>query len=141
LSEVFPKKAFWVRSQATLSALDSFSEPDLAVLRGARYAGKGIPDASTALLVVEISDTTLLFDTTIKASLYAAAGVPEYWVLNIPDRTLIVHREPIVSTAARFGVRYGNVRDMLPGTKIAPLCASEALFDPAELLPPLTPAT
>jgi len=46
------------------------------------------------MLVVEVADTTLSSDLTIKRDLYARAGVPEYWVLNMKGRKLIVHRDP-----------------------------------------------
>src|SRR5205085_776518 len=45
-------------------------------------------------LVVEVSDTTLGFDLTTKARLYARAGIAEYWVLDIPGRRMVVHRDP-----------------------------------------------
>jgi Uma2 family endonuclease len=45
-------------------------------------------------LVVEISDTTLCFDLTTKAELYARAGIIEYWVVDVAARRLIVHRDP-----------------------------------------------
>ena len=44
--------------------------------------------------MVEVADTTLKFDLTVKAALYARAGIGEYWVLDLNGRRLIVHREP-----------------------------------------------
>jgi Uma2 family endonuclease len=46
------------------------------------------------LLAVEVADTTLGFDLTTKAALYARAGIPEYWVLDVNGRRMIVHRDP-----------------------------------------------
>lgn len=65
-------------------------EPDLAVVpRGGwgRYA-------SDALLVIEVSVTSRSVDLGRKAAAYAAAGIPEYWVLDIPGRRLVVHGQP-----------------------------------------------
>jgi Uma2 family endonuclease len=45
------------------------------------------------VLVVEVADTSLRQDTTVKRGLYACAGVPEYWVVSIPNREVIVHRD------------------------------------------------
>lgn len=68
-------------------------EPDVAVVRGsARDYETSHP--TQAVLVVEVADTTLTLDRTSKASAYARAGVPEYWIVNLGDRVLEVHREP-----------------------------------------------
>src|SRR5262245_26128697 len=73
----------YVQSQLPI-APDAYSEPepDLAVLPGPFEAFEGV-HPETALLVVEVSDTTLPFDLGRKANLYARSGIPEYWVLNI----------------------------------------------------------
>ena len=70
-------------------------EPDLVVLvKPSRELRDANPQASDLRLVVEISDTTLGFDLTTKAELYARAGIVEYWVVDIAARRLIVHRDP-----------------------------------------------
>lgn len=61
---------------------------------------------SGALLVVEVSVSSRRIDLGLKAAIYAAAGVPEYWVLDVEARTLMVHREPQAdrySSVERFG--------------------------------------
>ena len=77
----------------------SLPEPDIAVLaeRKPDYH-KRHPRGDEFLLVVEVSDTTASFDLNRKAALYAAAGVPEYWVLDLTRRLLVVHRRPDGST-------------------------------------------
>ena len=45
-------------------------------------------------LVVEVADTSLQFDLTVKAALYARAGIVEYWILDVASQRLIVHRDP-----------------------------------------------
>lgn len=79
-------------------------EPDLAVLAEEKsdYEQRH-PRGDEMLLVVEVSDTTVKFDLTRKAILYARASVPEYWVLNLPRRQLVVHRQP-------DGAEYRSIR-------------------------------
>lgn len=75
-------------------------EPDVIALRS-KFADLGrIPAPSDVALVVEVSDTTLRQDLTTKAHLYARAGIGDYWVLDIPNRTLHVLREPTGSEYA-----------------------------------------
>jgi Uma2 family endonuclease len=75
--------------------LRSLPEPDFAVLRERTPEHRHHhPRGAEMLLVIEVSDTTAAFDLSRKAALYARAGVREYWVLDIPRRMIIVHREP-----------------------------------------------
>jgi Uma2 family endonuclease len=73
----------------------SLPEPDVAVLRERKneYYSRH-PRGDEMLLVIEVADTTVAFDRSRKATLYARAGVPEYWVLDLNGRMLVVHREP-----------------------------------------------
>lgn len=71
-------------------------EPDLVVLsKPSRKFRDANPRPDDLQLVVEISDSTLGFDLTTKAELYARAGIVEYWVFDVPARRLIVHRDPL----------------------------------------------
>lgn len=71
-------------------------EPDALVLRGApRDYGDRDPDPATDVIVaLEVSVTSLAFDRTEKSALYARHGVPEYWIVNVPERTVEVRRYP-----------------------------------------------
>jgi Uma2 family endonuclease len=69
-------------------------EPDLIVLSKPSREFKDNPQPVDLRLVVEISDSTLSFDLTTKAGLYARARIVEYWVVDIPGRRIIVHRDP-----------------------------------------------
>jgi Uma2 family endonuclease len=70
-------------------------EPDLVVLtKPSREFQDANPPPADLRLVVEISDSTLGFDLTVKAELYARAGIIDYWVVDVAARRLIVHREP-----------------------------------------------
>jgi Uma2 family endonuclease len=104
-------------------------EPDVALLRktGSEYTS-GNPPASDVRLVIEVSDTTLAFDLGPKARLYARAGIPEYWVFDINERRLIVHRDP------RAGV-YSAVTAYAEGESVAPLALPSASFPVAAAFP------
>jgi Uma2 family endonuclease len=72
----------------------SLPEPDVAILREWKTEHQSRhPHGDEMLLVIEVSDTTAAFDRSRKARLYARAGVPEYWVLDLNGRMLVVHRE------------------------------------------------
>jgi Uma2 family endonuclease len=89
-------------------------EPDLIVLKRESHTFRsGNPQPGDLDLVVEISDTSLSFDLNVKARLYARAGLPEYWVLDVNVRRLIVHRDP---TPAGYGsvVAYGESESVSP---------------------------
>ena len=127
---------FAVRPQLPLSVGGlSQPEPDLAVTGSARLYGNAHPAADNAVLVVEISDSTLLPDQTTKAGLYARAGIREYWIVNLPERLLEVHREPVPSEAAPLGFRYGQIRVLSETDTLAPLAAPTAEIAVADLLP------
>ena len=71
-------------------------EPDLALLRPRPdfYAARH-PGPDDVLLIVEVSDTTLAYDLQVKVPMYAAAGIPEVWVVDLPHACLHVSREPV----------------------------------------------
>ena len=71
-------------------------EPDVRVMRGKirDYDGREIDAANDVALAVEVSDTTLAFDRRTKVRLYARHGIPEYWIVNLRERTLEVRRRP-----------------------------------------------
>jgi Uma2 family endonuclease len=78
--------AWTVRSQTPIRLARSMPEPDVWVARGLvdRYARRH-PDAAEVVLVVEVADTSLTFDRNVKLPLYAEAGVPEVWIVSLPD--------------------------------------------------------
>lgn len=124
-----------IRVQLPL-ALDPFSEPepDVAVVEGApRDYLDDHP--STAVLVVEVADTSLTYDRATKASLYARAGIPEYWILNLTDRRLEVYRNPGVAANQPFGYGYSTITAHHASEEIAPMAVSDRLLPVADLLP------
>lgn len=97
--------------------LDDFSEPepDLAVVKGdiLDYSERH-PSPSDILLIVEVADATLKTDSEVKDKLYARANIPEYWVLDLKNRQLIVFRNP---TATGYSDRLvAGVRDVISPT-------------------------
>ena len=72
----------------------SIPMPDAGVLNTNSESIWPFPKPSQILFCIELSDTTLDYDLYMKAGLYARAGIPEYWVIDIPGRKLHVHRDP-----------------------------------------------
>ena len=127
LQEVFGQ-GFVVRRQLPLAlAADSEPEPDVAVVEG---APRDYRDAhpSTAILIVEVAEASLVYDRTVKKHLYAAAGIPEYWIVNLPDRVLEVYREPL-------GSDYRSRLVLRPDDAVSPRVRPEARILAADLLP------
>ena len=117
-----------VRMQCPLAAGDdSEPEPDLAVVPG---RARDYLDAhpTSALLVVEVSDDSLRRDRTVKQRLYARHGIPEYWILALPDARVEVYRDPAATG-------YRTVLMRRPGETIAPLARPEAAVAIGDLLP------
>ena len=85
-----------VRCQLPIQ-LDQHSqpEPDIALLkpRADFYRG-GHPSASDVLLVIEVADTSLEFDRSVKVPLYARHGIAEVWLVDLQNRLFTIHREP-----------------------------------------------
>ena len=100
-----------VLTQLPLTLLeDSEPEPDLAVVR-AEEAQSLEHHPRTALLVIEVAGESLRLDRKSKAALYARAGIPEYWIVNLAESTVEVHREPDPTTGsyrARTAVSSGE---------------------------------
>jgi len=117
LRAAFPQ-GFWVRTQLPLDlGATSEPEPDVSVVTGTVDDYADHP--TSAVLVVEVSDTTLGFDREQKAELYSRAGIPEYWIINLVQEQVEVHRYP--STAS-----YTEVRIFHRGDEIKPLGAPTA---------------
>jgi len=134
LTEVFGL-GWDVRSQMPV-ALDDESEPepDVAVVPG---DPRDYRDAhpTRPVLVVEVALSRLGFDRDRKGSLYARAGIADYWIVNLPDRRLEVYRGPVRDGAAPFGWRYGTSLALGPDDRVTPLAAPGASVIVSDLLP------
>lgn len=113
---------------------DSEPEPDVAVVAGTPrdYVGA---HPSTAALVVEVADSSLRLDRRLKSGLYARAGLPEYWIVNLVDGALEVHRAPRAAADAAYGWVYRSVDILRPPAAVTPLGALGAQIPVADLLP------
>lgn len=103
-------------------------QPDVAVYEGEVRDFEALP--SSALLIVEVSLSTLRFDRARKAGLYARAGVAEYWIVNVAERVLEVHRQPSTRTGS-----YEERLTLDADASVSPLAAPEAVFKVADFLP------
>jgi Uma2 family endonuclease len=102
--------------------------PDMVVVSGKPDDYADHPTESDVLLIMEISDSTLAFDQGTKSELYAEAGIAEYWILNVRERTLEVRRDP-------RGTRYLSSRLYEETESVTPLAKLVATVAVADLLP------
>jgi Uma2 family endonuclease len=118
------------RVQSAIRLSDSEPQPDLAVVRepAAAYR-KRHPEPADIGLLVEVSNTSLVRDTQDKVRMYAAAGIPAYWVVDVANRLVIAYRQP---AAGGYAARdqYGPA-DAVPfeldGRRVADVPAAELL--------------
>ena len=104
-----------VRGQSTV-VLDQLAapEPDITVLKPGeeRYVEK-LPGPSDILLIVEVADSRLEYDMTVKYSMYAILGIPEYWIADLQNYRLLIYSEP-------EGDTYRSQRALHRGETVAP---------------------
>jgi Uma2 family endonuclease len=123
-----PSAGYEIRGQLPLAlSEDSEPEPDLAVVTGTiRDYSDDHP--TTAVLVVEVADSSLLHDRKRKLPLYARFGVGETWLLNLVRRTLEVYRDPVDGIyQTRLSLRAGGA--------VSPLARPDVSLQVADLLP------
>ena len=129
-------RAGWIVDSQLPVALDDHSEPepDAAVVAG---VPRDYRDAhpTRPVLIVEVAESRLAFDRRQKASLYARAGIADYWVVNLVDRVLEVYREPVAAPAAPYGFRYRSMTRLGLTATVTPLAAPSATIPVADLLP------
>jgi Uma2 family endonuclease len=101
-------------------------EPDLVVLKEPiQNLQMRRPGPEDVLLAIEVADSTLRMDRSKKADLYARAGIPDYWILDMQNRRMIVHREPAAG-------KYGSVVAYRADESLAPLAAPDSEFRVAQ---------
>ncbi len=124
---------FLVRGQLGMDLADDTQViPDILVVKAA-FRDFLVNQPTTADLIVEVSDSTVFFDTTTKAEVYATAGVPEYWVIDVNARTLLVLRDP--APVGGNGHAYRSSRTLSEADTVTPLAAPNAVLRVADLLP------
>jgi Uma2 family endonuclease len=122
-----------VRVQMPMTIGNSEPEPDVAVLPGEPDDYADHP--STALLVLEVADSSLAAERLDKASLYAAASIQDYWITNLVARQIEVLRDPIPMTDTPFGFGYRSRVVARSGEVVRPLARTGAEIPVDALLP------
>lgn len=134
LSSLFDSDLILIQLPMEVADVDrerSLPEPDLAVV--GEWSSEHLhrhPRGNEMRLVIEVSETTAAFDLSRKVALYAHAGVPLYWVLDLTRRMLIVHREP-------DGTKYRHI-DLYSEEDIVSLEGAAGSVKVADILPPRT---
>jgi len=95
LCNVLVPAEWYIDTQAPITTADSEPEPDVVVVRGdtRQYLDRH-PGPQDLALVIEVADTTSLRDQTIERRLYARAGIPVYWIANLPESKFEVYTNP-----------------------------------------------
>ena len=126
---------YYIRQQKPFVVSDiSEPEPDVAVIKGKI---RDFTDAhpTKAELIVEAADSSVTYDRTVKQSLYARAGIADYWIVNLVDRQLEVYRQPVADEAANYGFRYAVSEVYEAGQAIKPLAVAEGVVAVDDVLP------
>ena len=139
LTDAWVRSAFavghHVRSQMAFDiGTENDPGPDLAVVAGGirDYAAR---TPTAAVLIVEVADSSLFLDTTTKAELYATAGVPDYWVIDLENRRLLVYRDPVPLPSGLGATAYQTHRAFGPNDAVSPLALPSAGVRVGDLLP------
>ena len=103
--------------------------PDIVLLRprGKAYLEKN-PDASDIFLIIEVADSSLELDTTVKLQLYAIMSVPEYWIADLRNNRLLAYSSPV-------GDSYQSIREFRRGDTVTPSLLPDCVI-PVDLLLP-----
>ena len=105
-------------------------EPDVALLRTPEQRGR-VPSASDVLLIIEVSDTTLRKDRSVKVPLYAAAGIPEVWIVALEEERVEVYRAPEDGHyAERHVLERGETFEAAVLPVLGPIAVDEVLGPP-----------
>jgi Uma2 family endonuclease len=114
-----------IQNSVGIPELDTAPEPDVAWVNDRSYAS-GRPEPADILLIIEVADSSLEYDCGEKSEIYAAAGIADYWVVNIPDDCVHVYRQPDRG-------RYPTLITFSSGDEIHPLAFPEIAL-PVSLL-------
>lgn len=113
-----------------------YVEPDVLFVKGTfqDYANRD-PRLDEVYLVIEVSETTTRHDRSRKAAKYAQIGVPEYWIINLKQRQVEVHRDPQSVQDSRWGYGYTSVTIFGEGEALSPLLTSAGQINVSDLMP------
>lgn len=121
------QRRFTVRIEKPIRIPDQLScpEPDIAWATRKRYSREH-PSSAEIHLVIEVSQSSTVFDRTEKMELYASAGIPEYWQVDVPSRTVTVYRDPQNGS-------YRSIEEFPTRHTLEPLCLPDAKLAIASL--------
>ena len=126
-------EGFLIDSQLPMSfSKASEPEPDVAVIIG-KIDDFTKSHPRNAELIVEVSDSTLRYDRTVKVGLYAQNKIREYWILNLKNRCLEVYRQP--KKDKKLGFIYSEIKIFTDDGSVSPLAAPKAKIKIADILP------
>ena len=114
-----------IQNAVDLEQSDSVPLPDVTWVEEADYS-EARPDSSRVLLVIEVAHSSLTKDREEKARSYAKAGIQDYWIVNLRDRVVEVHRKPM-------GDAYGEKFTAVKGESVTPLLVPDATLEVASL--------
>lgn len=126
-ARVLPEAKVRLRVQNSLGLreVESAPEPDIAWVVQRDYT-QARPTSADVLLVVEVASSSLAYDTGEKADLYAAAGIGDYWVVDLENSLVEVRRDPVAG-------RYRSMQTYSGEDEIRPLKLPEAVLRPVML--------
>jgi Uma2 family endonuclease len=114
-----------IRVQSGFVCKEDRPEPDVLWLKPRRY-GPVRPTASDVILLIEVSDSSLVGDLQEKADIYAESGISEYWVVDVPASRIHVMTNS-------DGRHYRSIEVVVPPKPLAPQCKPDAILNTAEL--------
>lgn len=127
-------EAWALRIQQPITLARSEPEPDVVIAVGPdeRYDSRH-PRAQDVVVLIEVGDDSAIEDRTIKLAIYAAANIPVYWIVNIPDRRIEVYANPRGGKKPTYRTR----TDYAPGQAVPVVIAGKTLgsIPVSELLP------
>ena len=121
LADLMPKGILSPQNPLRLPWHESIPQPDAVVFRRRPNFRARPPRAEDVLLLVEVSDSSLAYDRNVKMPLYAEAGIPEAWLVDLNSETLFVYRQPSPEG-------YQDVRAYRRGESVSPEAFPETEF-------------
>ena len=135
MRQVFGEEDFRISEEKPI-VLDDLTEPepDIVVARGGWEQQANIhPTPADIVLLIEVSVSTVRFDQTLKAEVYARAGIADYWLLNIPAHQLEVRRDPGLLDSGEAS--YRSLQIIPYDGQVSPLVMPDAVIYVAAMLP------
>ena len=114
-----------VQNSIGLSELTSVPEPDIAWVACGSYSDAR-PSGKNVFLIIEVAKTSLKVDRGVKTELYAAAGINDYWIVNLQELCIEVFRDP-------HGGRYRSLQTFAGDQEVRPLTFPEVVLRPADI--------